>query len=59
MIATQIKQLINNSPLVDNVDINLKFLTDRNLFERAVTEAYGRFITQKELKQQVRILFYK
>ena len=53
MIATQIKQLINNSPLVDNVDINLKFLTDRNLFERAVTEAYGRFITQKELKQQV------
>ena len=50
--------LTNNLPIIDNVDVNLKFLTDEQRFEKCVQDTFGRFQTQKELKQTVIILKY-
>ena len=53
MIVNQIKHLINSVPRTDNVDISLKFVTDEQRFNKAIKDMFGRFYTQKELKQNV------
>lgn len=53
LIVNQLRHLTNNLPAVHNLDINLKFYKDQNLFQKAVLETYGRFITDKEHKQRV------
>ena len=58
LIVKQMHFLINNLPLIDNVDVNLKFLTDEKRFEKCVQDTFGRFQTQKELKQTVREKFF-
>jgi hypothetical protein len=40
-------------PLVDNIDTNIRFVTDEKKMERAVGEAFGRFYTPKENKIDV------
>jgi len=51
LIVNQVCYLTDNLPLTDNVDANLKFLTDQKRFEKAIGDTFGRFQTQKELKQ--------
>ena len=53
LIVNQVCYLTDNLPLTDNVDVNLRFLTDQKRFEKAITETFGRFQTQKEFKQTV------
>ena len=53
LIVNQVCYLTDNLPLTDNVDANLKFLTDQKRFEKAIGDTFGRFQTQKELKQSV------
>lgn len=50
-IVNQIKHLSNTMPQIDSLDTNLKFVTDEKRFEKVVQETFGRFCTQKELKQ--------
>ena len=52
-IFNQIKYLTSNMPLVDNIDTNIKFVTDEKKMERAIGEAFGRFYTPKENKIDV------
>ena len=58
LIVKQMHFLTNNLPIIDNVDVNLKFLTDEKRFEKCVQDTFGRFQTQKELKQTVREKFF-
>ena len=51
LIVDQIRGVITNMPRTDNVDISLKFVSDQGRFERAIKETFGRFYTQKEIKQ--------
>ena len=53
-IVNQLRHLTNNLPAVHDMDINLKFYKEQSLFQKAVQETYGRFITDKELKQRVK-----
>ena len=53
LISNQLRYLTDNLPEVYKIDINLKFHSDKNQFEKAVNENYGRFITDKENKEQV------
>ncbi len=50
-IVNQIKNLMNNLPQTDCIDVSLKFGTDEKQFERAIRDIYGRFLTQKEIKK--------
>ena len=42
--------LIENIPQTDNVDVNLKFISDEEQFQKAINQTFGRFFTLKELK---------
>jgi hypothetical protein len=55
MIVNQIKLLINTLPRTDSIDISLKFASNDSLFEKSLRETFGKFYTQKELKQNVRL----
>ena len=57
-IFNQIKYLTSNMPLVDNIDTNIKFVTDEKKMERAIGEAFGRFYTPKENKIDVSFVFF-
>ena len=53
LIVNQINNLVQNLPRTDNIDISLRFDSDEKKFEKAIRETFGRFYTQKELKQNV------
>lgn len=53
LIVNQLRHLTNNLPAVHNLDINLKFHTDIIRFEKAIFDVYGRFMSEKELKQRL------
>ncbi|CAF0717899.1 unnamed protein product [Brachionus calyciflorus] len=50
-IINQIKYLTNTMPQLDSFDMALKFVSNEHLFVKSVQETFGRFYTQKELKQ--------
>ena len=50
-IINQIKYLTSTMPQMDGIDLSLKFVTDEEQFEKSVCESFGRFFSQKELKQ--------
>jgi hypothetical protein len=45
-----VNNLIESIPQTDNVDVNLKFISDQDQFQRAINQTFGRFFTLKELK---------
>ena len=50
LISNQVNNLIENIPQTDNVDVNLKFISDQDQFQKAINQTFGRFFTLKELK---------
>ena len=52
-IMNQIRRLVNNLPILDNIDVSLKFVNDQKIFERVLRDTYGRFINQNEIKQVI------
>lgn len=48
LVVSQTKNLFANMPQIDDVDINLRFMTDEKRFERAVNDFFGRFYPFKE-----------
>ncbi len=50
LISNQVNNLIESIPQTDNVDVNLKFISDQDQFQRAINQTFGRFFTLKELK---------
>lgn len=53
LIVNRLRFLIDNLPMVYNVDVNLKFHTERNRFEKAIFDTFGKLLTEKELKQRL------
>ena len=49
MIVNQLRYLTDNLPAVYNIDVSLKFQSDRSQFDKVVHDTFGRFITEKEL----------
>jgi hypothetical protein len=50
LISNQINHLIETVPQTDNIDTNLKFLSDQQQFQNALNATFGRFCTPKEFK---------
>jgi len=50
LISNQVSHLIENIPQTDSIDVNLKFISDEEQFQKAVNQTFGRFFTHKELK---------
>jgi len=50
LIVNQFNFLVNNIPLTESIDVNLKFQSDEKRFEKAIHETFGRFLTQKEIR---------
>jgi len=53
-ILNQLRYLIENLPEVYKININLKFQSDKIQFEKVLNENYGRFATDKEIKEKVK-----
>lgn len=53
LIVNQLRFLMENLPTMYSVDVNLKFNSDQEQFEKAIRENFGRFSTDKEIKQQM------